>query len=143
MLPLNNFMRVSVALMIVHQFVAFALYVTPLIFMFERLWGSHNARWFIRMPLRLPVGACHALSPAEFLERLHMSNHGASMLQQMQCLPCRSCSCKSGGEASAMRASTSGCPVPPSISRLVVEGMQKRTLTFNVLPLSLLHGMIL
>ena len=70
MLPLNNFMRVSVALMIVHQFVAFALYVTPLIFMFERLWGSHNARWFIRMPLRLPVGACHALSPAEFLSFL-------------------------------------------------------------------------
>ena len=47
----------SVALMIVHQFVAFALYVTPLIFMFERLWGSHNTRWYIRMPLRLPVGA--------------------------------------------------------------------------------------
>ncbi|KAK9831382.1 hypothetical protein WJX81_007976 [Elliptochloris bilobata] len=54
-LPLSNWMRVSVALMIVHQFVAFALYVTPLIFMFERLWGSHNARWFIRLPLRLPV----------------------------------------------------------------------------------------
>lgn len=57
MLPLSDWMRVSVALMIVHQFVAFALYVTPLIFMFERLWGSHNARWYIRMPLRLPVGA--------------------------------------------------------------------------------------
>lgn len=56
-LPLSNWMRVSVALMIVHQFVAFALYVTPLIFMFERLWGSHNARWYIRLPLRLPVGA--------------------------------------------------------------------------------------
>ena len=56
-LPLNNFLRVSAALMIVHQFVAFALYVTPLIFMFERIWGSHNARWFIRMPLRLPIGA--------------------------------------------------------------------------------------
>ena len=63
MLPLNNFMRVSVALMIVHQFVAFALYVTPLIFMFERLWGSHNARWFVRLPLRLPIGALHSLTP--------------------------------------------------------------------------------
>ena len=55
-LPLSNWMRLSVALMIVHQFVAFALYVTPLIFMFERIWGSHNARWYIRLPLRLPVG---------------------------------------------------------------------------------------
>jgi len=36
-LPLSNWMRASAALMIVHQFVAFALYVTPLIFMFERL----------------------------------------------------------------------------------------------------------
>lgn len=35
-LPLSNWMRASAALMIVHQFVAFALYVTPLIFMFER-----------------------------------------------------------------------------------------------------------
>jgi len=54
--PLSNWMRASAALMIVHQFVAFALYVTPLIFMFERLWGSHNSRWYIRLPLRLPVG---------------------------------------------------------------------------------------
>jgi len=67
--PLSNWMRASAALMIVHQFVAFALYVTPLIFMFERLWGSHNARWYIRLPLRLPVGERRRLPGCQ--SRLH------------------------------------------------------------------------
>ncbi|EIE25080.1 hypothetical protein COCSUDRAFT_65085 [Coccomyxa subellipsoidea C-169] len=36
-LPLSNAMRLSVWLMIIHQFVAFALYVTPLLYMIEKV----------------------------------------------------------------------------------------------------------
>ncbi|CAL8461956.1 g1487 [Coccomyxa elongata] len=47
-------MRLSVWLMIIHQFVAFALYVTPLLYMIEKIVRTHHARWWIRLPARLP-----------------------------------------------------------------------------------------
>jgi hypothetical protein len=48
--------KVSVGLMVVHQWVAFALYCTPLLYMWEKLIGTHTKPWYIRLPSRLPVG---------------------------------------------------------------------------------------
>ena len=45
----------SVALMIIHQLAAFAYYVTPVMYMWERLIRTHNQPWYIRLPSRLPV----------------------------------------------------------------------------------------
>ncbi|KAK9807758.1 hypothetical protein WJX72_008373 [[Myrmecia] bisecta] len=53
--PVSAARDVSIVLMIIHQFVAYALYITPVFFMFEKLLGTHNKPWFIRLPSRLPV----------------------------------------------------------------------------------------
>jgi len=42
-------------LMIIHQFVAYALYVTPVFFMWEKLVHTHQKPLWIRLPSRLPV----------------------------------------------------------------------------------------
>lgn len=55
-LPINDAVKVSVALMVVHQFVAFALYCTPLLYMWEKFIRTHTAPWYIRLPSRLPIG---------------------------------------------------------------------------------------
>lgn len=39
--------KVSVCLMIVHQLAAFAYYVVPLMFMWERVIGTHNKPWWV------------------------------------------------------------------------------------------------
>ncbi len=38
------------------QFVAFALYCTPLLYMFEKLLGVHEKSLWLRLPCRLPLG---------------------------------------------------------------------------------------
>lgn len=38
------------------QFVAFALYLTPLLFMVEKLVGVHEKKFIWRIPVRLPIG---------------------------------------------------------------------------------------
>ncbi len=42
--------------MIIHQCVAYALYVTPVFFMWEKLVHTHDKPLWIRLPSRLPVG---------------------------------------------------------------------------------------
>lgn len=64
-LPINDAVRVSVALMVVHQFVAFALYCTPLLYMWEKFIHTHTKPWYIRLPSRLPIGErCQEAVPA-------------------------------------------------------------------------------
>lgn len=53
--PVSASRDVSIVLMIIHQFVAYALYVTPVFFMWERLVGTHQKPLWIRLPSRLPV----------------------------------------------------------------------------------------
>lgn len=47
--------------MIIHQCVAYALYVTPVFFMWEKLVHTHNKPLWIRLPSRLPVGGAAVL----------------------------------------------------------------------------------
>lgn len=58
-LPVNAALKVSVWLMIAHQLVAFALYLTPLLFMWEKAIHTHHKPWYIRLPSRLPIGECY------------------------------------------------------------------------------------
>lgn len=53
--PVSGARDVSIVLMIVHQFVAYALYVTPVFFMWEKLVRTHQKPLWIRLPSRLPV----------------------------------------------------------------------------------------
>ncbi|KAL3149585.1 Lymphocyte transmembrane adapter 1 [Trebouxia sp. C0010 RCD-2024] len=53
--PVSAARDVSIVLMIIHQFVAYALYVTPVFFMWEKLVGTHQKPLWIRLPSRLPV----------------------------------------------------------------------------------------
>ncbi|KAL6756332.1 transmembrane amino acid transporter protein-domain-containing protein [Haematococcus lacustris] len=55
LLPMSKAKVASVALMIIHQLAAFAYYVLPAIFMWERLIKTHTRPWYIRLPSRLPV----------------------------------------------------------------------------------------
>jgi hypothetical protein len=41
--------------------VAFALYCTPLLYMWEKLIGTHTKPWYMRLPSRLPVGESHVV----------------------------------------------------------------------------------
>ena len=59
--PVSGARDVSIVLMIIHQFVAYALYVTPVFFMWERLVRTHQKPLWIRLPSRLPV--CESSSP--------------------------------------------------------------------------------
>lgn len=61
-LPISMAVKVSVGLMVVHQWVAFALYCTPLLYMWEKLIGTHTKPWYIRLPSRLPVGESHVVT---------------------------------------------------------------------------------
>ncbi|WIA10991.1 hypothetical protein OEZ85_011148 [Tetradesmus obliquus] len=54
-LPVTTAVKASVWLMVIHQWVAFALYCTPLLYMWEKLIGTHTRPWFIRLPSRLPI----------------------------------------------------------------------------------------
>lgn len=58
--PVSGSRDVSIVLMIIHQFVAYALYVTPVFFMWEKLVHTHQKPLWIRLPSRLPV--CKHLS---------------------------------------------------------------------------------
>lgn len=53
--PVSGARDVSIVLMIIHQFVAYALYVTPVFFMWEKLVHTHQKPLWIRLPSRLPV----------------------------------------------------------------------------------------
>lgn len=54
-LPLNNYKRAAIVLMLMHQMVAFALYSGPLYYMWEKLIGTHHKPYWVRCPTRLPV----------------------------------------------------------------------------------------
>jgi auxin influx carrier (AUX1 LAX family) len=54
-LPMSHAKVASVALMVMHQLAAFAYYVVPALYMWERIIGTHNKHWAIRLPSRLPV----------------------------------------------------------------------------------------
>lgn len=54
-MPVSGTRDVSIVLMIIHQFVAYALYVTPVFFMWEKLIKTHQKPLWIRLPSRLPV----------------------------------------------------------------------------------------
>merc|ERR1712130_281884 len=47
----------AIIFMVIHQCVAFGLFVTPLYFMFEKLVGTHHKPLWIRLPSRIPVTA--------------------------------------------------------------------------------------
>lgn len=53
--PPSTFRRIGLVFMIVHQAVAFGLYVMPLNFMWEKLLHVHKARYIVRVICRLPV----------------------------------------------------------------------------------------
>lgn len=55
LLPVNTGLKIAAWLMVVHQFVAFALYCTPLLYMFEKLCGVHEKSLWLRYLVRLPV----------------------------------------------------------------------------------------
>ena len=59
--PVNAGRDVSIILMVIHQFVAYALYVTPVFFMWEKLRRTHHSSYWIRLPSRIPVCKCHVL----------------------------------------------------------------------------------
>ncbi len=42
-------------LMIIHQFIAFAIYGMALSFMWEKLLHIHTRPWYIRLPARIPL----------------------------------------------------------------------------------------
>ena len=54
--PVDGWRDASIILMIIHQCVAYALYVTPVFFMWEKLVHTHDKPLWIRLPSRLPVG---------------------------------------------------------------------------------------
>jgi len=54
--PVDGWRNASIILMIIHQCVAYALYVTPVFFMWEKLVHTHDKPLWIRLPSRLPVG---------------------------------------------------------------------------------------
>ncbi|CAL5220457.1 g2477 [Coccomyxa viridis] len=54
-LPKNGWMVASIIIMLIHQIIAYALYVTPIFFMWEKLVGTHYKPAYIRLPSRLPV----------------------------------------------------------------------------------------
>ena len=60
--PVSGARDVSIVLMIIHQFVAYALYVTPVFFMWEKLVKTHQKALWIRLPSRLPVCKFPALA---------------------------------------------------------------------------------
>ena len=53
---MDGWRNASIILMIIHQCVAYALYVTPVFFMWEKLVHTHHKPLWIRLPSRLPVG---------------------------------------------------------------------------------------
>lgn len=53
--PPSIFRDIGLIFMIVHQAIAFGLYVMPLNFMWEKLLHVHQARYFVRVIVRLPV----------------------------------------------------------------------------------------
>ncbi|DBA95338.1 TPA: Lymphocyte transmembrane adapter 1 [Trebouxia sp. C0006] len=53
--PVDGWRNASIILMIIHQCVAYALYVTPVFFMWEKLVHTHDKPLWIRLPSRLPV----------------------------------------------------------------------------------------
>lgn len=55
LLPVNTGLKIAVWLMVIHQFVAFALYTIPTLYMFEKLCGVHERSMLIRIPVRLPI----------------------------------------------------------------------------------------
>lgn len=65
--PVSAARDVSIVLMIIHQFVAYALYVTPVFFMWEKLVKTHQKPLWIRLPSRLPVCKLSAKADAPSL----------------------------------------------------------------------------
>lgn len=55
LLPINTAKRISVWLMIIHQFITWALFVTPLLYMWEKAIRTHTKPYWIRLPSRLPI----------------------------------------------------------------------------------------
>jgi auxin influx carrier (AUX1 LAX family) len=54
-LPSSNARSTAIIFMIMHQAVAFGLYIMPLNFMWEKLWGVHQSPYLVRVLVRLPV----------------------------------------------------------------------------------------
>lgn len=55
LLTKDGWLIASVIIMLIHQIVAYALYVTPIFFMWEKLIGTHEKPNWIKLPSRLPV----------------------------------------------------------------------------------------
>ncbi|CAL5229390.1 g12708 [Coccomyxa viridis] len=53
--PNNAARDVSIILMVIHECIAYAIYITPVFFMWEKLIGTHYKPNWIRLPSRLPV----------------------------------------------------------------------------------------
>ncbi|GLJ38158.1 hypothetical protein SUGI_0776840 [Cryptomeria japonica] len=53
--PRTIFRDISLSFMIIHQAVAFGMYVMPLNFMWEKVIGVHSSKYLIRVISRLPV----------------------------------------------------------------------------------------
>ncbi len=56
MLPDSPVRSVSIVLMIIHQCIAFGMFVMPVHHMWEKLIRTHDKPYWIRLPSRLPVG---------------------------------------------------------------------------------------
>lgn len=52
----SNARSTALIFMIIHQAIAFGLYIMPLNFMWEKYWGVHQAPFWTRVLVRLPVG---------------------------------------------------------------------------------------
>ena len=59
-MPRNAYLKTSIALMLIHQAIAFSLYFLPLCYIWEKLIGVHTKPLWVRIPLRLPVCESHA-----------------------------------------------------------------------------------
>ncbi|KAL0045880.1 hypothetical protein WJX82_007392 [Trebouxia sp. C0006] len=54
-LPITAVKKASVSMMIFHQFIAWSLYVNPLLYMWEKAIHTHKKPYWIRLPSRLPA----------------------------------------------------------------------------------------
>lgn len=56
LLPSSNGRDTALIFMILHQAIAFGIYIMPLNFMWEKFWGLHQAHYLIRVLVRIPIG---------------------------------------------------------------------------------------
>jgi auxin influx carrier (AUX1 LAX family) len=56
LLPSSNARTTALIFMILHQAIAFGIYIMPLNFMWEKYWGLHQAHYLKRVLIRIPIG---------------------------------------------------------------------------------------